>query len=320
MASVAAARALETGVQGLSSRNNLLQCIQQPLPQSALVSPPVLEMPRDPTISQGSLDLPQAPPPLDLHGLSVPPSPLQDADEQISKLLKTLHQQPGMKSEEEKMEDLFNSLSNRRPNTTQSRPHRVKSPEPPVITSIKSSVKSSGVFNENVPSPSMPILLPQVPISEGSKVQEGGGGGLFQNSYLESLAKTQIGDKRGRSRSISGSVNILSPGRLPLLSPTSGQKENSLNQMKSSSVIQQTPRFESNPPQGQGGPPNVTIQTTVPAPAGMSMGGAGSQIRAMQNAPPNTRLVRGPNGQVTLQKFQTIELSPGMQNVSFNFF
>ena len=54
-------------------------------------------------------------------------------------------------------------------------------------------------------------------------------------------------------------------------------------------------------------------QTSLP----MVMGGASStQMRsALQNLPPNTRLVRGPNGQMTLQKVQTIELTPDMQQV-----
>jgi len=43
------------------------------------------------------------------------------------------------------------------------------------------------------------------------------------------------------------------------------------------------------------------------------MGGAGSQLRALQQLPPNTRLQHGPNGQVMIQKIQTIELSPSMQ-------
>ena len=62
---------------------------------------------------------------------------------------------------------------------------------------------------------------------------------------------------------------------------------------------------------------SISIETTsLPSTTlGISLGGAGSQIRAMQHAPPNTRLVRGPNGQVTVQKVQTIELSQQMQRV-----
>ena len=46
-------------------------------------------------------------------------------------------------------------------------------------------------------------------------------------------------------------------------------------------------------------------------------GGASSQMRAYQNLPSNARIVRGPNGQLSLQKIQTIELTPEMQAVSF---
>uniref|UniRef100_A0A0K2UW65 Putative LOC100679230 [Nasonia vitripennis] n=1 Tax=Lepeophtheirus salmonis TaxID=72036 RepID=A0A0K2UW65_LEPSM len=43
------------------------------------------------------------------------------------------------------------------------------------------------------------------------------------------------------------------------------------------------------------------------------IGGVSTQVRALQNLPSNTRLIRGPNGQYTIQKVQTIELSPEMQ-------
>ena len=45
-------------------------------------------------------------------------------------------------------------------------------------------------------------------------------------------------------------------------------------------------------------------------------GGASSQMRAYQNLPSNARIVRGPNGQLSLQKIQTIELTPEIQAVS----
>jgi len=44
-------------------------------------------------------------------------------------------------------------------------------------------------------------------------------------------------------------------------------------------------------------------------------GGLSSQMRAYQNLPPNTRIVRGPNGQLSLQKIQAIELTPELQAV-----
>merc|ERR1719323_2106295 len=66
------------------------------------------------------------------------------------------------------------------------------------------------------------------------------------------------------------------------------------------------------------GPPNVTVQSpasVTSAATGPGMGGAGSgsQLRALQQLPPNTRLQHGPNGQIMVQKIQTIELSPTMQ-------
>ena len=80
MASVAATRASETWVEGLGLRNNLLKNIKQPLPQSARISPP-------------SLDLPCVPPPLDVQKLNLSPSSHEDANEQILKLLR--NQQSG---------------------------------------------------------------------------------------------------------------------------------------------------------------------------------------------------------------------------------
>ena len=48
----------------------------------------------------------------------------------------------------------------------------------------------------------------------------------------------------------------------------------------------------------------------------LPIGGASTQRRALQNLPQNTKLVRGPNGQYSLQKVQTIELTLEQQNVS----
>ena len=63
--------------------------------------------------------------------------------------------------------------------------------------------------------------------------------------------------------------------------------------------------------------PAVSSSTASPlSPTSVSMGGgAASQMRALPNLPPNTRLVKGPNGQLTLQKVQTVELSLPMQQV-----
>jgi hypothetical protein len=90
---------------------------------------------------------------------------------------------------------------------------------------------------------------------------------------------------------------------------------------KMPTVIQQNPRFEAQL-QLAAAPPNMTVQTVVGSgvtSGSLGMGGMGSQIRAMQqHIPPNTRLLRGPNGQVTVQKVQTIELSQEMQQVGIS--
>ena len=63
--------------------------------------------------------------------------------------------------------------------------------------------------------------------------------------------------------------------------------------------------------------PDPGIAPEVAANQGVAVGGSPSQMRALsQNVAQNTRLVRGPNGQYSLQKVQTIELTPDMQSVS----
>ena len=192
--------------------------LPQPLPQSALISPP-------------SLDLPRAPPPLDLQNLGLSPSSHEDADEQISKLLKNQHQQPGARKEDHKQQlppapaaasatpsaggtsfDVFDAARQR----TKVSSGSLKSPEPPVINPVKSAIAKSAaasLFNDNVPSPSMPVLLPQVPIS--SEKATG-----FQKSYLDSLAKSQIGDKRAGNRTRNSSGLTMAVGLGPAPAPT----------------------------------------------------------------------------------------------------
>lgn len=182
-------------------------------------------------------------------------------------------------------------------------------------------------------SPSMPVLTPQISLpASASKPQDT----TFQNSYLDSLSKSQISDpKKSRLRNSSGLQSLGSPaGNMPMLSPTTGILHSPSSHSESASplpgaqshivnkssaissgfgVIQQVPRSESQPaaPTAISGPPNVTVQANVPQPN--LLGGPGSQIHAQRHLPPNTRLVRGPNGQVTLQKIQTIELTQEMQ-------
>merc|ERR1719427_603331 len=72
MASVAAARALETGTQGLPPRHSLLQNIQQPLPQSSL--------PGNGMSSASSLNLPQHPPSLPQQPMAPPPQQIRQSN------------------------------------------------------------------------------------------------------------------------------------------------------------------------------------------------------------------------------------------------
>ena len=59
------------------------------------------------------------------------------------------------------------------------------------------------------------------------------------------------------------------------------------------------------------------LGSSTGTPNAVSMGGSSTQRRALQNLPQNTKVVRGPNGQYSLQKVQTIELTFEQQNVSF---
>ena len=65
----------------------------------------------------------------------------------------------------------------------------------------------------------------------------------------------------------------------------------------------------------------ASVASSTPSSMGspnVTMGGASTQRRALQNLPQNTKLVRGPNGQYSLQKVQTIELTVEQQNVSIS--
>ena len=264
MASVAAARALEVSTQGLGVRHSLLQSIQQPIPQSSL------------TIR---------PPPPNTKVSNLPPTPLsadmEDAESQISLLLESLQKQSGSKVA---------------PKVVSTDQEFLES-----LTGAPSAGNGEARAASRYPgSPSMPVLTPQVTLAEPSRSPQDAS--CFQNKYLDSLARSQIADKR-RSRHESGGM--------PLLSPTTGILHSPGDSSSSSS---------SSPRPVSSGPPNVTVQTALqssPAPP-TSMGGAVSQIRALQQLPPNTRLQHGPNGQIMIQKIQTIELSPARQQVGID--
>ncbi len=64
------------------------------------------------------------------------------------------------------------------------------------------------------------------------------------------------------------------------------------------------------------GPSQVTVVEAAQLQPSVSVGGgAPSQIRALQSLPPQTRLIKGPNGQYSIQKIQTIELTHEQQTV-----
>merc|ERR1719499_1685135 len=270
------------------------------------------------------------PPTANQLGKQPPPGPLsadmEDAESQISQLLESLQKQQGSKAEPDKMSEFFDSLAGSK-SAGQPMPQAIgrirsqsgsisMSPEPPIITTTTkasdSFTKPPRFFNENVGSPSMPVLTPQVPLSEHNRQPHDTS---FQNKYLDNLARTQISDKRSRSRNESGPL-LNSPNGMPLLSPTTGIMHSPHTPDQSSSprpnaivpnhmskpsasggVIQQVPRTDGISQSnnvGPGGPPNVAVQSTVQVGSGSGMGGPGSQLRALQHLPQNTRLHQGP--------------------------
>ena len=293
MASVAAARALEVTNQGLGMRNTLLQSIQQPLPPAILTSTASAA----PVTQTKPVPAPLViPPPSTGHPVKVfPPTPLsadmEDAESQITQLLESLQSNNQSSSTNTTAvssdQDFFDSLTTQAPTTS--------------VSSTEPFTKSSRLSS----SPSMPVLQPQVSLAETPQETS------FQNKYLDSLARSQITEK-SKSRHESGGMPMLSPttgimhtGHSPR-SPASPMVSAAPATVARSPVIQPVPGIMSS------GPPNVTVQTSVTS-STCNMAGPVSQLRALQQLPPNTRLQHGPNGQVMIQKIQTIELSPPMQ-------
>ena len=93
-------------------------------------------------------------------------------------------------------------------------------------------------------------------------------------------------------------------------SSSGGIQANFLNALASTSSSSSTPpQLLPQPMTVAPGHSSVTTQ-------GLTLGGSQSQIIALsQNLPQNTQMVKGPNGVVSLQKVQTIELSPENQAV-----
>ena len=306
MASVAAARALEVGEQGLGMRNTLLQSIQQPLPPASLSHG---QPPTSGAVTKGPPPpLTMPPPSPGTSGKHHPPTPLsadmEDAESQITQLLESLQKQQGgasVNSDQEFFDSLTSSQAQKTPNNKPepfSKLSRFPSPQMPTLT------------------PQMPVLTPQVPEPPHK-----------QSPDLQSRVKQIVEKRRSRHESGGGVMPMLSPttGFLhPASSPraASGMSPASPRaNTKTGGVIQAVPKFSEAPVSTLcSGPPNVTVQSpasVTSAASGPGMGGAGSgsQLRALQQLPPNTRLQHGPNGQIMVQKIQTIELSPTMQQV-----
>jgi hypothetical protein len=284
---------------------------------------------------------------------------LEDADEQISQLIRTLQQKP---LSDERISRIFQQAqrSGAAAATAVSTAGGGGQAGPPAASAanlLKASLlvrAGGGIFGENAAaatSPAMPVLTPQVALSPLPAEEPPAAAAGFQNSYLDSLARSQITDKRSvssarprhlssssSSASVAGGVQTTTAaaagGRSfhqqqqppPLLSPTGGLGGSAPRlsaafaaasptilqggKVSVPTVIQQNPRFDVAAAPHQAAAP-ITLQTVS-----SGVGGVGSQIRAMQqHVQPNTRLMRGPNGQVTVQKVQTIELSQENQQV-----
>jgi hypothetical protein len=289
-------------------------------------------------------------------GPPVTAAALEDADEQISQLIRTLQQKP---LSDERISRIFQQAQRTgaaaATAVSTAGGGQAGSPVVNAANLLKASLLAKaggGIFGENAAaSPAMPVLTPQVALSPLPAEEPTSAAG-FQNSYLDSLARSQITDKRSvssaRPRHLSSSssspASVVTGGVLqttaaaagsrsfhqqqqqpPLLSPTGGlggsaprlsaafaAASPTILQGKVSvpTVIQQNPRFDVAAAPHQAAAP-ITLQTVS-----SGVGGVGSQIRAMQqHVQPNTRLMRGPNGQVTVQKVQTIELSQENQQV-----
>ena len=118
----------------------------------------------------------------------------------------------------------------------------------------------------------------------------------FQSSFLmRSLSPSQDSDLSNSSSAFTPGVD-LSENKTPnFLSAVPHQPQQLQQQQQQQQVASQLVT-----------PSHVTLG-----------GGASSQMRAYQNLPSNARIIRGPNGQLSLQKIQTIELTPELQAVIF---
>ena len=276
-----------------------------------------------------------------------------EADAQISQLLETLQKDPKqLVVEGEKMAEFINSLTGSDDlDTVSSSPipptsndintaHPMLQQQQPIpgshhIPQSKVNIQSPLSQQQQSITSGMPALLQQeLPqrlsspetsssntnvITKPPELTSGTTG--FQASFLNSLASSssqQELSKRSGPHELD-SNNIIGA----ISSPVQPQPSSLLSSSNAVPGIIST-QVNHSVSKGEAISPNMPT-TTAPMPqyiVGASPvtlgGGAPSQMRAMQNLPQNTRLVRGPNGQYSLQKVHTIELSQEMQAVSIH--
>lgn len=288
---------------------NLLQSITQPLPPK-------------------SLQLPQSQPVVVSSASSGPVTSMYqsqismetaDADAQISQLIETLQKDPQhLTIESDKMADFLKSFQQEAETPTSG---------PPNIASLLDQGGPPTTSTPSSSSMSPPILKPSakmVPGTEdkgqsssddGSKPERTTGTTGFQASFLNSLANRRVSSDEDSSNSspatpqpkasVPPSVVTTQFSSLPAPVTSVTSVTSSIEPPK---ALQPMSRGEMVPTTF----PSISVPPVAANPS-ITMGGASTQMRAVQSLPPNTRLVRGPNGQYTLQKVQTIELSPEMQ-------
>ena len=262
-----------------------------------------------------------------------------EADAQISQLLETLQKDPKqLVVEGEKMAEFINSLtgsddldaSSPLPTT----PNDISTPllpQQPMSASQNNKTNAHSSFNQLQQTQSGNIIgtPPLLQQGQGSSLSEMSSNVInkppeltsgttgFQASFLNSLASSnsqqELSKKTGSHEMDSDSLigSIMSPIP-PQHSPILSNSNNALTRMMSNTQSLKSEVGSSNLTTT----PVSTSHHIVGASPVTLGGGAPSQMRAMQNLPQNTRLVRGPNGQYSLQKVHTIELSQEMQSVS----
>ena len=329
---------------GSATSSEILQRFTEPLPQKPLTLP--IESGIDDVLCQQRLmqssSENRTTPQLFTTQLSMETA---DADAQISQLLETLQKDPKqLVVEGEKIAEFINSLTGSDDldasspipttpndiNTTPSLlPQQTSSASQQVLPSNKASAQTSisqqhqSVNTLGMHSPLQKGLGTSSSSTEIScnssnvinkppELTSGTTG--FQASFLNSLASSsnsqqelpkRAGSHELDSNSIIGSITSPVPPQQPSVLSNS----NLIPAMSSNQHLSKSEVMSSNLP-----PTTVSAPHHVVGASPVTLGGgAPSQMRAMQNLPQNTRLVRGPNGQYSLQKVHTIELSQEMQ-------